>query len=129
MRRLILLALWMMVCVPLGAQTTHRDSLIVRSRYLRSVLRTDEAIGLLSTLVSPERMDVDILSELADCHFQSGHYEEAALLYDMLSLQNPGNLLFKLRNMQIFYRVKAWRQTVEAGKEVLALDTIPAVLG
>ena len=129
MRRLILLALWMMVCVPLGAQTTHRDSLIVRSRYLRSVLRTDEAIGLLSTLVSPERMDFDVLSELADCHFQSGHYEEAALLYDMLSLQNPGNLLFKLRKMQIFYRVKAWRQTVEAGKEVLALDTIPAVLG
>lgn len=129
MRKIFLLVLWMMVCVPLGAQTTHRDSLITQSRYLRSVLRTDEAIGLLSTLVTPERMDVEVLSELADCHFQSGNYEDAAGLYNMLSLRTPGNLLFKLRKMQIFYRVKAWQQAVEAGKEALALDTIPAVLG
>lgn len=129
MRKIFLLVLWMMLCVPLGAQTTHRDSLIAQSRYLRSVLRTDEAIGLLSTLVTPERMDVEVLSELADCHFQSGNYEDAAGLYNMLSLRTPGNLLFKLRKMQIFYRVKAWQQAVEAGKEALALDTIPAVLG
>ena len=129
MRKALLLVLLMMVCAPLGAQTTHRDSLIAQSRYLRSVLRTDEAIGLLSTLVTPGRMDVEVLSELADCHFQSGNYEDAAGLYNMLSLQNPGNLLFKLRKMQIFYRVKAWPQAVEAGKEALALDTIPAVLG
>ncbi|MBO5595677.1 MAG: tetratricopeptide repeat protein [Bacteroidales bacterium] len=107
----------------------NRNEIIAQSRYLRSVLKTDEAVELLSTLVTPERMDVEVLSELADCHFQSGNYEDAAGLYNMLSLVNPGNLLFKLRKMQIFYRVKAWPQAVEAGKEVLALDSIPAVLG
>ena len=28
MRRVILFLLWIMVCVPLGAQTTHRDSVL-----------------------------------------------------------------------------------------------------
>ncbi len=40
MRRTLLLWLWIMVCVPLGAQTTQRDSALAQARYLKSIYRT-----------------------------------------------------------------------------------------
>ena len=36
MKRTFLIAIWMVVCVPLGAQTVHRDSVIAQARYLKS---------------------------------------------------------------------------------------------
>ena len=117
-----------MVCIPLGAQTAHRDSVLSEARYLKSIYKTDEAIEKLSALVKPEAFDEEVLSELADCHFQSGDYESATGTYFLLSSRAPGNILYRIRQMQTFSRLKAWQQCVQAGREVLQLDTIPAVL-
>ena len=118
----------LLVCVPLGAQTTHRDSVLAEARYLKSIYKIDEAIDKLSALVTPEGFDEQVLSELADCHFQSGDYETAAGTYFLLSSRVPGNILYRIRKMQIYSRSKAWPQCVQAGREILQLDTIPAVL-
>ena len=75
MRKYLFIAIWMMACVPLWAQTSHRDSLLAEARYLKSIFRTDDAIEKLSDLVQPEAMDEVVLAELADCHFQSGDFE------------------------------------------------------
>ncbi len=64
MRKTLLLALGLMVCVPLGAQTTQRDSALAQARYLKSIYRTDEAITALSALVKPGDMDETVLAEL-----------------------------------------------------------------
>ena len=125
----ILLLMSLMVCVPLGAQTTHRDSVLTEARHLKSIYKTDEAIEKLSTLVVPEVFDEQVLSELADCHFQSADYETAAGSYFLLSSRIPGSILYKIRLMQIYSRLKAWPQCIQAGRDVLQLDTIPAVLG
>ena len=66
MKRTLLILLWMVVCIPLGAQITHRDSVLTQARYLKSIYRTDDAIDMLSTLVQPGAMDDAVLSELAD---------------------------------------------------------------
>lgn len=55
-----------------------RKGILAEARYLKSIYKTDEAIEKLSELVKPEGFDEDVLSELADCHFQSGDYESAA---------------------------------------------------
>ena len=129
MRKSFLLVLWMMACVPMGAQTTHRDSVLSRARYLKSIYRTEEAVESLSSLVQPgAAMDETVLAELADCHFQSGDYETAAGTYFLLSSRVPGNILYKIRQMQIYSRIRAYPQSIQAGREVLRLDTIPAVL-
>ena len=120
--------LWIMVCVPLGAQTTHRDSVLTQARYLKSIYRTDDAIEMLSGLVQPGAMDQDVLAELADCHFQSGDYESASGTYFMLSSRQPDNLLYKIRLMQAYYRLKAYPQSIQTGRSVLQLDSIPAVV-
>ena len=129
MRKSLLVLVWMMVCVSMGAQTvTHRDSVLTQARYLKSIYRTDEAIGLLSELVKPEAMDEGVLAELADCHFQSGAYEDAEGTYFMLSSLAPRNILYKIRLMQIYSRLRDYPMSIQAGREALQLDSIPAVM-
>lgn len=120
--------LWLLASVPLGAQTTHRDSVLSQARYMKSIFRTDDAIEMLSELVQPEAMDEVVLAELADCHFQSGDYEKASGTYFLLSSLKPDNILYKVKLMQTFYRLKAYPQSIQTGKAVLALDSIPAVI-
>ena len=128
MRKALFLLLWMIVTVPLGAQTTHRDSVLAEARYLKSIYRTDDAIEALSALVQPGVLDDGVLAELADCHFQSGDYESASGTYFMLSSRQPDNILFRIRLMQSYYRLKAYPQSIQAGREVLQRDSIPAVV-
>ena len=123
----ILLLLCVMVCVPMGAQTTRRDSVLAQARYLKSIFKTDEAIEQLSGLITPV-FDEQVLSELADCHFQSGDYETAVGSYFMLSARVPGSIVYKIRLMQIYSRLKALPQSIQAGREALQMDSIPAVL-
>ena len=105
-----------------------RKGILAEARYLKSIYKTDEAIVKLSELVKPEGFDEDVVSELADCHFQSGDYESAAGTYFLLSSRAPDNVLYKIRQMQTYARIKAWPQSIQAGREVLQLDSIPAVL-
>jgi len=128
MKKTLFIVVWMLICVTLGAQETHRDSVLTHARYLKSIYRTDDAIELLSELVQPGAFDEGVLSELADCHFQSGAYENAAGTYYMLSLFNSRNILYKIRLMQAYYRLKDYRQSILAGQSVLQLDSIPAVI-
>lgn len=121
----------LLAIVPLTVQA--QDSLAVRSatiaqaRRLKSIYKIDEAVNLLSTLFNPEVFDEELFMELADCHFQNGDYPSAAGTYYLLSTRFPGNVLYKIRQMQIYGRMKAWPQSIQAGKEALQLDSIPAV--
>ncbi len=106
---------------------SERDATLSEARYLKSIFKTDEAIEKLSAFVTPDSFDEEILSELADCHFQNGDYESAAGTYFLLTSKFPRNILYKVKQMQTFYRMKAFTQSAEAGKAVLQLDTIPAI--
>ena len=128
MRKIFFVSLWVMVCVSLSAQTNHRDSVLTQARYLKSIYRIDDAIEMLSALVQPGAMDEGVLAELADCHFQNGDYEDAAGTYFMLSSLTPDNILYKIRQMQAYFRLKAYSQSIQAGQSVLQLDSIPAVV-
>ena len=126
-----LLTAALLVCaasLSVSAQTTHRDSVLAEARYLKSIYRTDDAIEKLSALVQPGAMDEGVLAELADCHFQSGAYEDAAGTYFLLSSKSPDNILYHIRLMQAYSRLKAYSQSIQAGRAVLQRDSIPAVL-
>lgn len=106
----------------------NREKVLSEARYLKSIFKTDEAVEKLSALVGQTAFDEDALFELADCHFQRGDYESAAATYSLLSSNAPGNILYKIRQMQTYSRLKEWSKSIQAGHEVLLLDTIPAVL-
>lgn len=105
----------------------RRQELIREARALKNIYKTDEAIDLLSTLVRPEDIDEDVFAELADCHYQNGDYESAIGTYMLLSQRFPGNLLYNVRQMACFYRLKGYPQAAGVGKAILQRDTIPAV--
>ena len=126
--RLRLLTAAVLVCASLQAQTTHRDSVLAEARYLKSIYRTDDAIEKLSALVQPGALDEGVLAELADCHFQSGAYEDATGTYFMLSSRFPDNILYKIRLMQAYYRLRDYPRSIQAGRAVLQRDSIPAVV-
>ena len=128
LKHIAVLFLWLAAWVPMGAQGSHRDSVLVQARYLKSIYRIDDAVEALSALVQPGVMDEAVLAELADCHFQSGAYEDAAGTYFILSSRAPGNLLYRIRLMQAYYRLRAYPQSIQAGREVLQFDSIPAVV-
>lgn len=128
MRKALAISLWIMVCVPIWAQTTHRDSVLTQARYLKSIYRTDDAIEALSALVQPGAMDEEVLAELADCHFQNGNYEDAAGTYYLLSSYSRDKILYMIRLMQASFRLKAYPQSIQAGQAVLQKDSIPAVI-
>ena len=104
-----------------------REEALKEARYLKSIFKIDEAVGKLSPYVSPDNFDEEVFSELADCHFQNGDYESAAGTYFLLTSRSPRNIHYKVRQMQTYYRMKAYAQSAEAGKAILQLDTIPAV--
>lgn len=112
---------------PAADSSATRQAALSEARYLKSLYKTDEAIEKLSALVRPESFDEEVFAELADCHFISSDYETAAGTYQMLSLQNPGNLFYRIRLMQLAFRMKAYPQCAELGREVLARDSIPAI--
>lgn len=118
----------MLVCVSLGAQTTHRDSVLAQARILKQQYRFDAAAESLASLMEPGRMDTEVMGELADCHFQAGYSEDAASLYGILMQLDPDNLGYRMRYLTLSYRAKAYPETVNAGKELLQKDSLlPAV--
>lgn len=108
-------------------QGAARNAALKEARYLKSIFKIDEAVGKLSPYVSPDNFDEEVFSELADCHFQNGDYESAAGTYFLLTSRSPRNIQYKVRQMQTYYRMKAYAQSAEAGKAILQLDTIPAI--
>ena len=109
------------------ADSLARREALAEARYLKSLFKTDAAIERLSGLVTPGVVDEEVLSELADCHFVNGDYETAAGTYQLLSLHEPDNLLYRIKQMQIAFRMKDYLASASLGRNILARDSIPAV--
>ncbi len=109
------------------ADSLARRAALAEARYLKSLFKTDAAIERLSGLVTPGVFDEEVLSELADCHFVNGDYETAAGTYQLLSLHEPDNLLYRIKQMQIAFRMKDYLACASLGRSILARDSIPAV--
>lgn len=109
------------------ADSLARREALSEARYLKSIFKTDAAIERLSGLVTPGVFDEEVLSELADCHFVNGDYETAAGTYQLLSLHEPDNLLYRIKQMQIAFRMKDYPASASLGRSILARDSIPAV--
>lgn len=116
------------------AQTLERQAVIEKARQLKTLYKTDAAIELLSTLVTDDdgdgeaAFDEEVMAELADCHFQNGDLENAAGLYFILSQTVPDKIVYRIRQMVCFYRLKAYAQAAQIGQLVMQQDTIPSIM-
>lgn len=118
--------------LPLGAQ--ERDSLGTRAekmktvKYLESIYRVDDAIEILSEMAKTDSLDQEVLGELADCHTMNGDYENAEALCKTLSELSPESIPVKVRLLQVQKLQNKFSLAAQSGKEVLQLDSIPAII-
>ena len=112
---------------PAADSLAARREALAEARYLKSIFKTDAAIEQLSEFVTPEAFDEEVLAELADCHFIAGEYASAAGTYQLLSLRAPDNLLYRIKQMQIAFRMKDYPACASFGQRILAQDSIPAI--
>ena len=138
--RFRLLTAALLVCTALSAQTRsdiaridsllnaspeqRRELTLRKASLLKRMYLFDEAAETLTGLLSPGRMDIEVLGEIADCHYQSGNTEDAASLYGILSMQQPDNLGFRIRYMNLASRAKAYASVIDEGRDLLRRDTL-----
>lgn len=73
-----------------------RNATIEEARYLKSIYKTEDAIELLSGLISPGQIDEEVQNELADCYIQAGDLDAAASTYSTLLLMKPESILYRI---------------------------------
>ena len=119
-------------CLCAQAQT---DSLSIRTkqsienaRQLRRLYKTDQAIDTLMAALQYNTSDLEVLTELAECHTSAGNTEEAFGWWVMLSTMQPENLYFQIAQAKLLYREKAYEECINICKGITARDTIPDIL-
>lgn len=131
-RIFVLTALYILLCFPLRAQTDSisfdvRQSL-ENARQLRRLCKTDQAIDTLMAALQHNTSDMEVLTELAECHTSAGNTEEAYGWWVMLSTMQPDNLYFQIAQARLLYREKAYEECIRICRGITARDTIPDIL-
>lgn len=122
-RKYIFAALLGALCLSAAAQS-RRDIVLRKATLLRRMYCFDEAAEALASLLRPGVMDLEVLGELADCHFQASRFDEARQLYFILSQQRPEDLGYQVRYMYLLSRTKAYSSVIAQGRELLKRDTL-----
>ena len=107
--------------------TRTRQS-VENARQLRRLFKTEEAIDTLMAALQYNISDIEVLTELAECHTSAGNTEEAFVWWTMLSNMQPENLHYQIAQAQLLYREKAYEECAETCKRIIAKDTIPNIL-
>ena len=131
-RIFVLIALYILLCFPLRAQTDSisfdvRQSL-ENARQLRRLCKTDQAIDTLMVALQHNTSDMEVLTELAECHTSAGNTEEAYGWWVMLSTMQPDNLYFQIAQARLLYREKAYEECIRICRGITERDTIPDIL-
>lgn len=133
MRHRIIISAFCLISSIIGYGQT--DSLSIRTkqsvenaRQLRKLYKTDEAIDTLMAALQYNTSDIEVLTELAECHTSAGNIEDAFGWWVMLSTMQPGNLYFKIAQARLMYREKAYNECIGLCRDIIARDTIPDIL-
>ena len=96
--------MWVMICATPWAQATHRDSVLVQARYLKSIYKTDEAIDHYKDAYRYNPKYISALSTVAYCYEQKKDYRHALEWYEKyLQVAKPGSKGYDFATKSIEY--------------------------
>lgn len=124
------------------SSTQIRDLSLQKVRCLKKLLKYSEGITVITSLMemgdtidaavdtasASVGIDVELLSELADCHLLSGNVKDALQCYFTLSMTNPANIYFKVQIASLLYKSENYGDCIAVAKGILATDSIPAII-
>ena len=106
-----------------------RELTLRKATLLKRMYLFDEAASALSSIIDPGMEDLEVLGELADCHFQAGNYSDAELLYSLLCSRQMDNIGWRVRRISLESRAERFPEVVSDGRELLSRAQIPSVAG
>ena len=129
--RILITAICLLSCLIGQAQTDNLKAKqsIENARHLRKLFKNDEAIDTLMAVLQYNTSDIEVLTELAECHTSAGNTEEAFGWWMMLSTMQPENLYFQIAQARLLYREKAYEECINICRGITERDTIPDILG
>ncbi len=106
--------------------TAVRDLSLQKAKCLKKLFKYNTAAETLAGILEAD--DLEVMSELADCHAQAGRNEEAMLLYRQLSAFRPDNLYYKVQKAAMEYKSGDYSGCINTGRQICLTDTIPTIL-
>lgn len=105
----------------------HIDMITLKAQVLKRSYKLDEAIETITSALNPEKIEIRLLLELADCHKVAGDYLSALETYNIANMVSPSTFI-ETEIAVLNFHVEEWQNTIEFGKRVLERDTITTML-
>ena len=99
----------------------------LKAKCFKNIARYDDAISLLEILVRQDINNIQAIYELADSYQLKGNFRKAKLYCFMALQSDPTNRFAQLNYLNITFKLKEWKQTVQQAHAILQKDSIPAL--
>jgi len=98
---------------------------LIKAKCYKNLLQFDKATKTLEKIVAADSLHLQALNELADCYQSVGNYKKAEAIYNKCIRLEPENKYFRFSQINILYKLKEWKRTIDKTMEVLTTDSIP----
>jgi tetratricopeptide (TPR) repeat protein len=99
----------------------------LKAKCYKNLSRYSEAIVLLEELVKQEGTGLSVINELADCCQLTGDLKKARFFYAMALQTAPDNRFTQLNYLNINFKLKNWKQTIQLAQSILQKDSLPTL--
>jgi len=99
----------------------------LKAKCYKNLSRYSEAIVLLEELVKQEGTGLAVINELADCCQLTGNFKKARFFYAMALQTAPDNRFTQLNYLNIDFKLKNWKQTIQLAQSILQKDSLPTL--
>jgi tetratricopeptide (TPR) repeat protein len=99
----------------------------LKAKCYKNLSRYNEAIVLLEDMVKQEGTGLSAINELADCYQLMGNLKKAKFFYSMALQTAPDNRFEQLSYLNIIFKLREWKPTIQAANAILQKDSLPTV--
>ena len=102
---------------------------ILKAQCYKNLYKYDKTINILQNIVNKDSLNIQAVSNLADCYESSGNFKKSTHLYNKCVLIKPENNYFHLRYINSLFKLKEWDKTIIEINNHLKNDSVPLLYG
>ncbi len=111
----------------LSKERKSAESDFLKAKCYKCMARYHEAIVLLEALVKQEGTGLSEINELADCYQLTGNFKKTKFFYSMALQTVPENRFAQLNYLNIIFRLREWKLTIQLAHAILKKDSLPTI--
>ncbi|MDD3322026.1 MAG: CDC27 family protein [Paludibacter sp.] len=102
---------------------------ILKAQCYINLYKYDSAIKLLENIVKADSLNIQAVSNLADCYESTGNYKKSTILFNKCVLTKPESNFFHLRYINSLFKLKEWDKTIIEINNHLRKDSVKVLYG